>query len=439
MSRDTISQYPRLELYFERRRKRLYDSLFKPSLVSDPNRNLISFFSRGSLLREVCIVILLAKYRGPYLANPDKPIEFNERVDRLSWLKAFGTAFRKETNKETFRECFGDVDFITANRGGGHNRARPSETETSFGWAKYHPKKLPLHNVHIYITDGFQKTGKVVEASEEELAALAISMEKSGIRKGEKRWRMMVKDMIFDLDKEKPPREGSPKRATPAVVTRVRPSNESFYSFFADYEKMVDEILVRIKKQKSKGLWYYFGPGLSKQPSFQSKRIRIFRAITREVVRLKSHAYLYCHTDTTMYCYYKMRSYVDPKKFSADPKFFAARVFFHGLHTQTSDDDTSALLFVPWGYQPGEPLNTVPNGTWLAIETALYRPVGEPARGANEHFIFSGSNNLLDAYFRALMKIAVDSKKRRIDTSQWPAHPGTFYLKKEGFFDPTRS
>ncbi|HEV2318786.1 MAG TPA: hypothetical protein VGV18_03495, partial [Verrucomicrobiae bacterium] len=133
-----MADYPSLALYFDTAKGHLKDARYIASSGGIADHRFCQAGSDDRLfVTELCIVILLAKLRGPNPDNPDQTIHFQEKSERPSWLKALGVAFTKETHKLFLHQCFGEVNFITGRRGGGHNKRKERPEDEIYSFADY--------------------------------------------------------------------------------------------------------------------------------------------------------------------------------------------------------------------------------------------------------------------------------------------------------------
>lgn len=194
------NQYPRLELYFSTEGGRLeYASFFEDS-PGTANHELANRFTNGKYARAICILIVLAKYHGVDIENPDKPIPIRERTDRSSWLSALSFFMNRETTPNILKECFGNVVFFSAKRATPVATANPKRQTLGLPVAQYFNHALPLKNVSIF--KGRQTNPKVKpdEYTGKELAKLALELEAVELGEDKSAWQAAVSEMQTEID-----------------------------------------------------------------------------------------------------------------------------------------------------------------------------------------------------------------------------------------------
>src|ERR1017187_3816928 len=97
-------EFPKLDLTFAEHggNQFLVDASFRLNEASVASRKLVVKPPRGKYFRAMCILMLLAKYRGESFADEDGMILFSDKIDRLTWIKALGTSFGKAAQQEFF-------------------------------------------------------------------------------------------------------------------------------------------------------------------------------------------------------------------------------------------------------------------------------------------------------------------------------------------------
>src|SRR5579863_995887 len=130
--------FPRLELFFEESSGLLKHSNFFETQSSFADSQFCNVKSGSFFTEEICIFLILCKYHGKH-ANPAKKIAIEERSKANSWLRALDIAFRKDTNLNFFKECFGSVDFLTTERGTSHIKKILTLGKPSYPAAKFDP------------------------------------------------------------------------------------------------------------------------------------------------------------------------------------------------------------------------------------------------------------------------------------------------------------
>jgi hypothetical protein len=107
LEKKNSEEFPRLELTFadDGGHPFLVDACFRLGASLPASRKLVEQPPRGKSFRALCILMLLAKYRGE---NPggDENISFFAGADRPTWIKTLGTSFGRLVQQEFFQKYF---------------------------------------------------------------------------------------------------------------------------------------------------------------------------------------------------------------------------------------------------------------------------------------------------------------------------------------------
>lgn len=197
--------FPSLDLTFaaDGGSKILIDASFRLNDASAASRRLVLEPPRGKYFRAMCILMLLAKYRGEDFADEDGMICFRDKMDRLTWIKALGTSFGKAAQQDFFRRYFQNCKFLSASRGSGHNADNKKEGRGVLPSAKFHVRQLPLRNLRFYKGTRSPAGAKPTLMSHDELALFAEQLERREVEKPDG-WKPVVSEMVADTKRDRP-------------------------------------------------------------------------------------------------------------------------------------------------------------------------------------------------------------------------------------------
>jgi hypothetical protein len=240
-----MADYPSLALYFDTGKGLLKDARYIASSGGIADHRFCQAGSDDKLfVTELCIVILLAKLRGPNPDNPDQTIHFQEKSERPSWLKALGVAFSKNTHKLFFHQCFGEANFITGRRGGGHNKRKEKPEDEIYSFADYHPKEIRLANIHVY---EYGDT-KEIELDAPRLEKLLKKVEKSGVDAGYG-WVSVIDEFIKEVKADRRRDSADEGRHVAASDTLEVKMSDPKNDLLLDISKQIERF-------QEKGTWY---------------------------------------------------------------------------------------------------------------------------------------------------------------------------------------
>jgi hypothetical protein len=202
------SQFPRLELVFRADGKFpfLLEACFHKAVGSRGNTELFDDPPGKKILSAVCILIVLAKYKGVNPKRPDDAIRFRETTKRFSWLNSLGVD--KGAQTDFFRKFFDEVEFFFASRG---TEQIPSVKEAGGGNAanaEFYPKELRLENIILFKGD---RSTKYTPA---ELPGLLDKLEKHGIGNYQP-WEPTAPEHVARIDHAKPQQGGNGNTVSP--------------------------------------------------------------------------------------------------------------------------------------------------------------------------------------------------------------------------------
>lgn len=231
--------YPRLELTFEPEGERrfLHEAVFT-SRDGKAHRNLTVTPPRGKLLRSLCILLLLAKYRGVDFAE-ENVIWFRSKTDKLNWIKALSGALPKAEKpvkgKAFFEHYFDGLKFINVSRGN-------TSESGALPFANYLTNILPLQNVEL---STWKKGGKRALVGDK-LAKMAKRLELFEIGKS-KKWKpcvaTIVKETKSDRLKLRTPPSSSPDHPQPFIVSTL-------------WKELFHRVLNEMQGRDLNGNWY---------------------------------------------------------------------------------------------------------------------------------------------------------------------------------------
>jgi hypothetical protein len=204
-------KFPRLELVFREDGKFpfLLDACFLKSADHHASTNLFDDPPGKKMLSAVCILFVLAKFKG---MDPDKPeakIRFREATKRISWLNTLG--IDKESLKYFFDKFFDGVEFFSASRGTNQILSVKESGGGSAGSVEFDPIKLRPENINLYRNDR-STTYKLTE-----LPSLAIKLEKHGLTKNPP-WEQTVEEHLDKINRARPTQKSvNPKHHSPTL------------------------------------------------------------------------------------------------------------------------------------------------------------------------------------------------------------------------------
>jgi len=382
---NTIPKYPNLHLYFDLKRKRLIHSRFF-KVESTANTKFAEHFSRGSFVREICILILLAKYRGPFSEKPETPIPFNEKALRLSWLNSLGSDFSKDSHQTNFAEWFELVPFVTASRAAAGKRKKPEDEETKLPRANYLPFHLRLENVHIHISDTIDTTTSAPEADEGDLRTLALNLEK-GRMKGQLPWCGIVNGMLADIDEDK---KGQAKKKWGKSKGNVLTVFDTENKQAENQRKFGDRIVDKLKRETFGNIFFMIGSATCPIKSFAitavANNVWDYQSVARFGIAHEYGEYSLAGSLENA-AYFRDTRLSDNNTFSVSEGFY-------------EEPCPSWLLFVPGNYELDTlPESHAPMGTWLAFYGSL---LGDCYH--EQCLLLERSNKMLDLFYRNIIR-----------------------------------
>ena len=198
-------EFPKLDLTFAEHggNQFLVDASFRLNEASVASRRLVVKPPRGKYFRAMCILMLLAKYRGESFADEDGMILFSDKIDRLTWIKALGTSFGKAAQQEFFRTYFQNCKFLSAGRGSGHKAENKKDGNGVLPSAKYHARLLLLRNLKLCKRTRGSAELEPPPMSDEEMALLAEKLERREVEKSGG-WKPIVSEIIADTKRDRP-------------------------------------------------------------------------------------------------------------------------------------------------------------------------------------------------------------------------------------------
>lgn len=189
---------PNLELTFKDRigSSFLLDARFRLDSKSHVSRKLVEQPPRGKILRALCILMVLAKYRGKDFVDENGNIVLVANPKQLTWISSLGTSFGKKIQQDFCERYFMGLRFLSARRGSEHN-AKDKSTPGIAPYATYHVKQLPLENLKV-----LRGKGRAAVTGEQ-LASLATDLEGFEVGGG-KKWRRQVATLIAQTKQDRP-------------------------------------------------------------------------------------------------------------------------------------------------------------------------------------------------------------------------------------------
>jgi hypothetical protein len=260
-----MQSFPKLDLTFtaDGGHPILADASFRLTERSAASRKLVIDPPRGKYFRAVCILMLLAKYRGEGFADKDGMIWLHDRTDRRSWIKALGTSFGKGVQQDFFQTYFPGCNFLSASRGSGHNKK--SKKLGTLASAKYLTRLLSLQNLRFFREAQNSPGSDPILLTGEELALFAERLERHETRQPEG-WQPIVAEIIAETKRDRPPRPPEPE--PDGETTPVDPPQPAYDSqsvkFSARWRELNQEARRRIEAAQKKYDWYV----VSSIPSF---------------------------------------------------------------------------------------------------------------------------------------------------------------------------
>ena len=190
----TASSFPCVELVFgdEDKGPFLVDAIFRASPDAVGCVKLIQDPPKGKYFRALCILMLLAKYKGQNIADPDEDIFFHDVIDRASWLKTLGMSFGKGVKVDFFSKYFQKIEFMSATRASIQNSKLKQKGGGVLSTATYRPARLRLKNLFLFKLSESNK-GERVPLTRNEMVSTAERLEAQEIGKRDG-WQPVVRD-----------------------------------------------------------------------------------------------------------------------------------------------------------------------------------------------------------------------------------------------------
>jgi hypothetical protein len=259
-----MKNFPKLDLTFtaDGGRQILVDATFRLNEASTANRKLVVDPPRGKYFRAICILMLLAKYRGESFADADGVIWFRDRKPRLTWIKTLGISFGKGAQQDFFADYFSNCAFLSASRGSGHNTGNKKADTGILPAAKYHARLLPLQNVRFFKAAQKSTGEKPSLLTGEELALFAERLERHETEKPDG-WEPIVPEIVAETKRDRPVRPEAGAVSLPTEPAQPAYDSQSV-TFSTRWRELNQVVRQRIEADGKKYDWYV----VSSIPSF---------------------------------------------------------------------------------------------------------------------------------------------------------------------------
>lgn len=251
MEKKNSEEFPRLELTFadDGGHPFLVDACFRLDGSLPASRKFVEQPPRGKSFRALCILMLLAKYRGE---NPggDENISFFAGADRPTWIKTLGTSFGRLVQQEFFQKYFHNRKFLSASRGSGHTQENRKAGGGVQPCAKYHTPQLRLHNLQFFKRPR-NALAKPTAMTEDDVAMFAEKLEKHEVGKGEG-WEAIVPEIVAKTKQDRPLKPGK------ATETASAESDDVAVPFIlsARWRDLGNAVRKEIEGRVRGGSWY---------------------------------------------------------------------------------------------------------------------------------------------------------------------------------------
>jgi hypothetical protein len=209
-------EYPRLELVFKDDGKFpfLFDACFHKSAGSRAYTTLFDDPPGKKMLSAVCILVVLAKYRGVNPDKPDKGIIFREATKRSSWLNTL--AIDKNALGTFFDDYFDGVNFFSASRGTDQISSVKESGGGKAASVEFNPIELRPENIILY------KNHRSTKYKLAELPSLLLKLEKNGLEKYPP-WEQTVEEHLDKINRARPPQKGGHGKTDSALLNEGPP------------------------------------------------------------------------------------------------------------------------------------------------------------------------------------------------------------------------
>ncbi len=229
----------------------LVDASFRLNKDTVVSRKLFIHPPKKKTFRALCILMLLAKYRGQSFADELGFIWFKDKFDRNTWIKTLGDSFGKKAQDKFFQDYFSKHDFLWATRGTGHAKENKKTGKGELPSAHYKLKRLPLENLRFCKAKRGTGGGKSTPIEGEELAVFAGQLEKYNAGKPSG-WEPIVPEIIAETKMDRP------LRLNPAIKLVIsEPADEPKpFLVTTPWQTLNEHVRKAIKTRSLAGDWY---------------------------------------------------------------------------------------------------------------------------------------------------------------------------------------
>jgi hypothetical protein len=250
-----MGNFPCLELTFaaDGGHQLLVNASFRLDEKTPASRKLVVDPPRGKQFRALCILMLLAKYRGDSFADKDGILWFRDRIDSLTWIKTLGINAGKGTLRGFCQKYFSQCNFISASRGDRHIADNKKKRKGTLPCGKYHATGLPFRNVLFYKAPAGSNGENRTPITGEALGRFAEMLERyEAVKPKGKGWQAIVPAIIAETQNDRP------LKLTPKTGKELTEESDDRRSFLltTHWRTLNEDVRREIKDKSLGGDWY---------------------------------------------------------------------------------------------------------------------------------------------------------------------------------------